>query len=272
MDLDFTKAQALGNDFIIINDKTILSLTSKECLKLSNRKYGIGCDQIIIITKILNNDIYLKIYNADGSIAEACGNGFRAVARYIFSNYQITEINIFTGNKTFKAWQEEEYIAINIPAPSFKHEDIGLAPQYDPYNCSLQLKKINVSGYCVSVGNPHFIIFSASPPSIEDIKSIGHQIENHSAFYNKINVGFATIQDNNKIILHTWERGSGYTLACGTNASASFIWASRLNKIAPQENCTIVNPGGEIIFKYNKDSTINMYGSAKIVFFGTIKL
>lgn len=274
--VSFTKAVALGNDFVILDAReSSLSLTTEQICQLANRRQGVGCDQLIVILPPteFQAHIRLKFYNADGSEAGACGNGARCVARLIMESEKLDELAIQTPGATCHAsWVKEErgeeaQISLTLGKPLFDWNHIPLA-------CPEALRDVPyhaIASLCVNVGNPHAIFFVDDVDDIP-LARIGPQIENHHAFPERVNAGFAQIIKGDTLRLRVWERGAGYTMACGTGACAAAVAAIHLKLVSSQSPLRIIQEGGEILVDWREDHPITMIGPAQIKFHGEIRL
>jgi diaminopimelate epimerase len=271
----YTKAVALGNDFVILDMRQeSLALTVNDIKKISDRRDGLGCDQLIVMLSPSDQkaDVLLKFYNSDGSEAEACGNGTRCVAHLILERDQKDDIQIQTADTICKAsWASGDKasgITVVMREPRFKWDEIPLAHP----EALAQVSYKENTPYCVNVGNPHAIFFVEDVNTIP-LASIGPQIESHPAFPNRVNVGFAQIMNDRTVHLRVWERGAGYTMACGTGACATAAVAIH-QKLIPVEHVplTIIQEGGEIIIDWKPGSPLIMTGAAQIGFEGILTL
>ena len=228
-EITFTKAVALGNDFVILDAREeALSLTKDQIQFLANRRQGVGCDQVIFLLPPIDPlaDVRLKLYNADGSEAGACGNGTRCVSRLLMEQEEKDTLCIETaGTLCRTTWAkgrkgEEAGISVTLGVPRFDWDNIPLAHPEAFRDVSYN----TIASFCVNVGNPHAVFFVGDVDLIP-LASIGPQIENHSAFPDRVNVGFAEIVNKGTVRLRVWERGAGYTMACGTGACAAAVAA-----------------------------------------------
>jgi diaminopimelate epimerase len=260
--IPFIKMHGIGNDFVIIEDLLLLDIKDIKnfVINIANRQIGIGCDQLITYRK-QNNFVSMNIFNQDGSKAKACGNASRCLSRLIFDQCGIKNTIINIADKEITTiYSDPDNITVKMGTAHFAADWVPtqeklwqLAEKY-----RIELKEM----ICVDVGNPHLVIFSKL--SDKDKKIIGRDLQNNELFANGVNVNFVQIKDNN-IILKVWERGTGFTLACGSGASASFAAASKLG---------FVDNEAEVTFKLGtlkmkkKDDQILMTGSASYVFSG----
>ncbi|MEI3541350.1 MAG: diaminopimelate epimerase [Acutalibacteraceae bacterium] len=279
MKLKFTKMQGCGNDYIyfdcfyqIINNPSALSV------KLSDRRYGIGGDGIILICPSNSADAKMRMFNLDGSEGKMCGNGIRCVGKYLYDNNIVkkSEISIETlsGIKTLKVLENNgkaELLTVNMGKPELIAEKIPVnlnLHKVIDYEAVFGGKNYNIT--CVSMGNPHCVVFCNDINSI-DIEKIGPAFENSELFPEKINTEFVEIVDKNILNMRVWERGSGETLACGTGASAAVVAAVLNGFCAKNENITVNLKGGTLTINYSDDA-VYMTGSAKKVFEGVVEV
>ena len=237
--IKFTKMQGLGNDYVYIDaiHQTIEnpSLLAK---KVSNRHFGIGSDGLILICKSEVADFKMRMFNADGSEAEMCGNGIRCVGKFVYDK-QLTRktsltIETLAGIKKLELNvknQQVETVKVDMGEPILAPEKIPVMAIEEPVK-NLKVKAIDkeFTLTCVSVGNPHAITVVEEVENF-DVKRYGKILEGAVVFPNKTNVEFVEIQDKEHIKMRVWERGSGETLACGTGACATAV-ACNLNGIA----------------------------------------
>ena len=279
MKLKFTKMQGCGNDYIyfdcfyqIINNPSALSV------KLSDRRYGIGGDGIILICPSNSADAKMRMFNLDGSEGKMCGNGIRCVGKYLYDNNIVkkSEISIETlsGIKTLKVLENNgkaELLTVNMGKPELIAEKIPVnlnLHKVIDYEAVFGGKNYNIT--CVSMGNPHCVVFCNDINSI-DIEKIGPAFENSELFPEKINTEFVEIVDKNILNMRVWERGSGETLACGTGASAAVVAAVLNGFCAKNDNITVNLKGGTLTINYSDDA-VYMTGSAKKVFEGVVEV
>ena len=271
--------QGCGNDYIyfdcfyqIINNPSALSV------KLSDRRYGIGGDGIILICPSNSADAKMRMFNLDGSEGKMCGNGIRCVGKYLYDNNIVkkSEISIETlsGIKTLKVLENNgkaELLTVNMGKPELIAEKIPVnlnLHKVIDYEAVFGGKNYNIT--CVSMGNPHCVVFCNDINSI-DIEKIGPAFENSELFPEKINTEFVEIVDKNILNMRVWERGSGETLACGTGASAAVVAAGLNGFCAKNENITVNLKGGTLTINYSDDA-VYMTGSAKNVFEGVVEV
>ncbi len=272
--MKFIKMHALGNDFVLIHKAELLN---RDMIKtLSDRHRGIGFDQAIIIDDFNVNDDSFKItfLNADGSHAGACGNGTRAVAGYFHRETKKTEFDIRIslpngGYDTVEATIiSDGLVTIKMPKPKFLAEQIPLSD----LTLNPQALKIgDFTGFCVNIGNPHYVMIISSETDFIDfpLDAIGRDIEYNPLFPERINFEVIFIENKNTIKMRVWERGTGTTQACGTGACASVI-ASVMQGLT-DEKVTVFMDGGELHIDYNPNTQdLLMSGDYNFVFSGEL--
>lgn len=236
--IKFTKMHGLGNDFVIINqeDLPVDCNLPKLAIEISDRHVGIGCDQFIIYQK--QQDYYeMTIYNQDGSKAKMCGNASRCLAKLIYTYFGDKNITIRILDRILTCQiLNDNLISVNIGIVSFSEHWMGLPEKIYPIAemYMIEFKEI----ICVDVGNPHIVIFSNL--SNKDKETLGEKLQDKTLFIDGVNVNFATIKGE-VIYLSVWERGVGFTLACGSGSCASFAAAEKLG---------FVNNKAEVVFKH----------------------
>ncbi len=286
MKMDFVKMHGLGNDFILtdclnksLGDSSFLSYLAK---KLCDRNFGIGADGLILILPSSKADLRMRIFNFDGSEAQMCGNGIRCFAKYAYENKLISKnkfavetlAGIITPELIFQDLKNKKVlrIKVNMGTPKLRRREIPMNGEDTPKVVN-EILKINPEQTfkitCVSMGNPHCIIFVDDVQSIP-VDEIGPKIENHSFFPEKTNVEFIHILNRKEINFRVWERGVGETLACGTGACAALVAAVLNNKT--DRKATIHLQGGDLDIQWANDGNIYMTGPAELVFRGEMTI
>ncbi|MDR4507184.1 MAG: diaminopimelate epimerase [Candidatus Brocadiaceae bacterium] len=273
--MKFTKMHGIGNDYVYINCfqekvKDPVSLAPV----ISDRHFGVGSDGLILILPSEVADCRMRIFNADGSEAQMCGNGVRCVAKYVFDR-KITQNNPLTvetlaGIKTICLYTEKGTVSrakVNMGKPKLMRSEIPmLGAETRVINEPLTLNKGTAFLItCVSMGNPHCIIFVEDFDTI-DVTREGREIERLQVFPERINVHFVQVHSPEELTMKTWERGSGITLACGTGASAVCV-AGVLNKRTTRKVLAHL-PGGDLELEWAGDDDVFMTGSATETFTG----
>ena len=277
--MKFTKMHGIGNDYVYVNCFEESVKNPAEVSKfVSNRHFGIGSDGLILISPSAIADFRMNIYNADGSQAEMCGNGIRCVAKYVY-DYGLTdktEISVETlaGIKYLRLQVENGKVAsveLNMGAPILEPKEIPVAVEESPVvNVPVEVKGKIYHMTCVSMGNPHAIIFMNNVKDL-DIAAIGPYFENHTVFPKRTNTEFVEVLDRNTVNMRVWERGSDETLACGTGACATTV-ACILNDKTENE-VTVHLLGGDLKIRWDREANqVYMTGPATVVFDGEITL
>jgi diaminopimelate epimerase len=258
----FTKMHGLGNDFVIIDarDKEV-KLSSEQIIKICNRNYGVGCDQLIIIVNTPNAACQMKIYNRDGTIAEACGNATRCVAKLI----GLAEGDILVGTRLLKVKKVEDNFCIDMGEATITPSEIPVLCS-EPFNIIFPGEPILQKGYAVSVGNPHLVFILPSFNGI-NLSIDGPRFECHPLFPQKVNVSFIRIINRETVELKVWERGAGATLACGSAACAAGFISNQLGLV--QNDIEVLLPGGSLYVTVS-GKKIKMTGPAEISFKGEL--
>ena len=277
--MKFTKMHGIGNDYVYVNCFEESVKNPAEVSKfVSDRHFGIGSDGLILISPSATADFRMNIYNADGSQAEMCGNGIRCVAKYVY-DYGLTdktEISVETlaGIKYLRLQVENGKVAsveVNMGAPILEPKEIPVAVEESPVvNVPVEVKGKIYHMTCVSMGNPHVIIFMNNVKDL-DIEAIGPYFENHTVFPKRTNTEFVEVLDRNTVNMRVWERGSDETLACGTGACATTV-ACILNDKTENE-VTVHLLGGDLKIRWDREANqVYMTGPATVVFDGEITL
>ena len=275
--IKFTKMHGLGNDYVYM-DAIHQNIEKESSLAqfVSNRHFGIGSDGLILICKSEMADFKMRMFNADGSEAEMCGNGIRCVGKFVYDKglTNKTEVTIETlaGVKTLQLNVEEgkvKTVRVDMGEPILTPKEIPVIAEEEPVkNLKLKAKDKEFTFTCVSMGNPHAITFVDNTKEF-DVGTYGKILEVDKVFPNKTNVEFIQIVDKNHINMRVWERGAGETLACGTGACASVV-ACNLNDLT-ENKVSVELLGGTLEIEWNKqDNHVYMTGPAVTVFEGEL--
>ncbi|MDC0226507.1 diaminopimelate epimerase [Alphaproteobacteria bacterium] len=269
--INFIKMHGLGNDFVIIdNRQNDLIINNNLINKLSDRKTGAGCDQLIVInaTKEINIQAKIEIFNPNGDRAEACGNGTRCVAKLLFKESGRDELQIQSDAGILHAKKiDSKNISVNLGKLSTKWQVIPLSRDIDTLNIPINIDGFS-NGVAVNIGNPHIIFFGKNINDV-DLESIGSEIEHHELFPEKTNVEIVEIINKNTIKMRVWERGAGLTLACGSGACAS-VFAGHIKNLL-DNNVEVQLERGSLFINIKNNEAI-MQGPAEISFHGTLEV
>jgi diaminopimelate epimerase len=275
MAIAFTKYQGLGNDFILIDNRSSPEplLTTQQAEQLCDRHFGIGADGVIFALPGQDGTDYtMRIYNSDGSEPEMCGNGIRCMARFIADlegddAKSVYKIHTLAGLITPSLTQDGQ-VRVDMGEPRLSAVEIPTT--LSDANQQAIAQPLEVAGQtwtvsCVSMGNPHCITFVDNVAAI-DLEKIGPQFEHHPAFPKRTNTEFIQVVRPDYLKMRVWERGAGITLACGTGACATLVAAVLNGKC--DRAATIELPGGPLQIEWAADNHIFMTGPAERVFAG----
>lgn len=265
--INFIKMHGCGNDFVIIDKrKQNFDINLLNINLLCDRRFGIGCDQLIIINNAERADCYIDIYNPDATRVQACGNATRCVAKLMMAEKQSAKTRIETVNRILLANKDNDLIAVNMGKPLFSWQEIPTIGKVDTENHILQIAGLQFNSFLLNMGNPHAVLFVNDIENC-DVLNIGPIIENNKIFPERINVNFAQIINKHTIKLRVWERGAGETMACGSGACASLVAANKRGLTS--SNVQIKLKGGIIKVKLTDLGDVIMTGDANIVFKGS---
>ncbi|MBI5056897.1 MAG: diaminopimelate epimerase [Nitrospirae bacterium] len=308
--MQFTKMHSLGNDFVVIDNRNLnLKKLPQLAKKLCGRRFGIGADQLLLLGHSELADFKMRIFNADGSEVEMCGNGIRCLGQYIWheilrskitqqhkSFIDVLTIETVAGIKNLKKtgslievdMGEPVLEAEKIPVKIRRKSEVGKQKTEDRRqktelnsslvtrhsslitNYPLKVKDKEFKITCVSMGNPHAVIVVKDVGKFP-VEQYGPIIENHRLFPNRTNVEFIQILNRKNIKMRVWERGAGETMACGTGASASAVASALLGLTG--RKVTMHLPGGKLLIDWSaQDGHVHMTGDAVKVFDGTVEI
>ena len=265
--MKFTKMQGLGNDYVYVNCLEERVPDPEETARLvSDRHFGVGSDGLILICPSKAADFEMRMYNADGSRGEMCGNGIRCVGKYVY-DYGLTEktditVETLAGIKHLEIFPQDgkaREIKVDMGAPVVSAIDSPIEVNGREYHITE-----------VSMGNPHAVLYIEDVQGLA-IEKIGPCFETHPRFPNRVNTEFARVLDRQTVEMRVWERGSGETLACGTGACAVAV-ASMVNGLTDHQ-VTVRLLGGDLKIQWDgKGGSVYMTGPARTVFEGEIDL
>ncbi len=280
MKLKFTKMHGTGNDYVYVNCfEQKIDNPNELAIKVSDRHFGIGSDGLILICPSEVADVRMAMYNADGSEGMMCGNGIRCVAKYSYEHGLVDSDKITvetkSGIKTLDLTVENgevTYVAVDMGMAILKPREIPVDDDGDDF----VKRKIDVDGKeyeitCVSMGNPHAVIFTKDIDNI-DLEKIGPLFEHHKLFPEQINTEFVEVTDSHNIKMRVWERGSGETMSCGTGTCAVTVAAVLNGYCKRDEEININIRGGQLKDTYLSDGRVIMRGTATNVFDGEIEI
>jgi len=272
----FLKMHGLGNDFAVFDARNQgLALDARAARAIADRRLGVGCDQVIVIERAANGaDAFMRVFNADGSEVESCGNAARCVARLLMDENGTEQIRLDTEGGALACFAQGPLVRVDIGAPKFGWREIPLAKDVDTESFAFDVPGFDEpalkNASAVSVGNPHCVLF------VEDaqrapVAALGTAIERHPLFPERTNVEFVSALGKDRLRMRVWERGAGITLACGTGACATIAAAQRRGLCGTKVE--IVLDGGALLLEWaGGDAPIFMTGPSALAWRGEIDL
>jgi len=278
MRIPFTKMQGIGNDFVVLNliDNPI-ELSNDQFANIADRRYGIGCDQILMVSESTDSaaDFCYRIVNADGSEVGQCGNGARCLIKFI-KQQQLTDKEIVTVKTQNSLMQlqinEDDSVTVDMGVVSYSPATIPFVADseqdrymVDVFGDGTEQVELSVA----NIGNPHCLL------NVDDIETaplatLGKALESHQRFPEKVNVSFMQVVSTNEIRLRVYERGAGETLACGSAACATVAMGNRLGLLS--DNVKVHLPGGDLQINVQASGNVIMTGPAEFSFTGEIEI
>ena len=272
----FAKWHGIGNDFVMLADpEDSMTLSAETVRALCDRRRGIGADGVIRVAPGPDGtDLFMDYVNSDGSIGEMCGNGIRCLALYARQQGMTDrdELKVETRAGTKVVWIDGDRVRVDMGPPIFEPKEVPVAwPGPEALHAKITLEDRTLEAACVSMGNPHAVLFVDEPNDI-DLHHLGPRIEWNPLFPNGTNTEFIKVESPTRVRMRVWERGSGETLACGTGAAAVAVVARLLG--GADENCTVVLPGGELSLEWagslEESKSVFMTGPAVESFSGEV--
>lgn len=276
--MKFTKMHGLGNDYVFVDlHEEDVPEPAKTAVAVSQRHYSVGADGLILIGPSEEGDVSMRIFNADGSEAEMCGNGVRCVAKYAYDHGLCDSeeilVDTLAGLRRINILVNDGHVTgarVNMGEPGLQRSEI---PMQGPENDQVVNERLDLDGdsfdiTCVSMGNPHCVITLDEIEAI-DWREVGPRIENHVAFPERTNAHFVEVISTEEVRVATWERGSGETLACGTGASAVCVACHLEGETGRQVLAHL--PGGDLELEWSEeDNCVYMTGPAEEVYTGVL--
>ena len=279
--LTFSKMHGIGNDYIYINcfQETVTD-PEKLSIFMSNVRFGVGSDGLVLILPSEVADFRMRIFNADGSEAMMCGNATRCVGKYVYEHGMTdkTEVSLETnsGIKYLTLYVNEatnkvDAVKVDMGKAILKPAEMPVADDGDRFIAKpVVVDGVSYDMTCVSMGNPHAVVFLPEIDSL-DLEKMGPSFEHHPLFPNRVNTEFIRVIDDHTLQMRVWERGSGETFACGTGACAAAV-ASVLNGYCKREQEILIHlRGGDLRIIYHNDESVTMIGPATFIFEGKME-
>jgi len=272
MRLKFSKMQGIGNDFVVFDGiNQAVNLSAAQYRRIADRHFGIGCDQILLVepSDVTGVDFRYRIFNADGSEVEQCGNGARCFARFVrekgLTDKDVISVSTKSGIITLNI-EKDGHVTVDMGQPRFLPADIPFIADAEAGRYPLLVDGKAIEIGAVSMGNPHGVVL-VNDVDTAPVEMLGKKLESHQAFPARANIGFMQVIAENKIKLRVFERGSGETLACGTGACAAVVVGRIWGLLGDAVSVSL--PGGELSIRWSDDETnVMMSGPAEFVFEG----
>ena len=271
----FWKMHGLGNDYIVIDnrDQKIGDKHAAELAKrLCERRFSVGADGLLLVCNSTIADVKMRIFNADGSEAEMCGNGIRCFSKYCYENgtAKMDEFSVETLSGVKHVWltvkgDEVQTVKVDMGAPNWERASLPMVGEGTCINENLEVDGEPYKVTCLSMGNPHCVTFVDNVDEFP-VDYVGPIIENHKAFPKRTNVGFVQVLNRNELKVRVWERGCGETLACGTGTCAAVAVANKLGKVGNKVTVHVL--GGDLQVEAGK--SLFLIGAAEKVYEGTL--
>ncbi len=275
-EIKFTKMHGLGNDFVVIDAiSQSINLSTEQIIKIADRHFGIGCDQLLLVEKPTGSsaEFRYRIFNCDGGEVEQCGNGARCFALFVRQQGLTTNETILveTANGLIQlqvTGDKADQVVVDMGVPDFKPEKLPFLTENRAETYNLMVNGVEYAIGAVSMGNPHAVVL-VDDLDTTDIATLGAAIESHQQFPNRVNAGFMQIIQRDEIRLRVFERGAGETQACGTGACAA-VAIGRMRGLLDERVTTHLR-GGDLTIQWSGEGqTLLMTGPATTVFQGTI--
>lgn len=274
--VNFSKMHGLGNDFLVLDNVTQnVYLSNEQIAKLADRNFGVGFDQLLVVEPPYDPDLdfHYRIFNADGSEVNQCGNGARCFARFVrmkgLCNKNKIRVSTASGKMTLFV-ERDGNISVTMPVPQFEPTKIPFIAQKAEGTYILRSESDTVLCGAVSLGNPHCVVTVDDVLTAEVVR-LGKELSSHERFPEQVNVGFMEVISTNQIKLRVYERGAAETLACGSGACAAVVIGQMQNKLGRQ--VTVELPGGKLrIYWKGPGHPVKMSGPATHVYDGQISI
>jgi diaminopimelate epimerase len=271
----FWKMHGLGNDYIVI-DNSDMRISDEEAAELAKRlcerRFSVGADGLLLVCKSSVADVKMRIFNADGSEAEMCGNGIRCFAKYCYENGIMPqqEFTVETLSGIKHVWltlkdNEVTTVKVDMGEPNWERSSLPMKGRGTCIDADLDVEGVTFRVTCLSMGNPHCVIFVDGVEDF-DVCCVGPAIENHPVFPKRTNVSFVQVLNRKELNVRVWERGCGETLSCGTGTCAAVAAANKLGKVGNKVTVHVL--GGDLKVEVGK--TLLLIGAAEKVYEGTL--
>jgi diaminopimelate epimerase len=258
-ELAFHKMHGLGNDFVILDRRSgKLSLSAAQTRRIADRRFGVGCDQLLSIEPSERADVFMRVYNPDGSESGACGNGTRCVARLVMEERGGARATIETTAGVLTVTAGARGYTVDMGVPRFGWDEIPLSAPADTLALDLALGPLQ-QPVAVNMGNPHAVFLVEDAESVP-LAELGPELEHHPMFPERANIGVVEVRDTRHLRVRVWERGAGLTAACGSGACAALVAAARRG--LAERSAEIAMDGGSLRVVWNEAGRVLMTGPA----------
>ncbi len=275
--MKFAKMQGTGNDFILVEAAGDEGDWPRLARAVCDRHYGVGGDGLMLVVPSGKADIGMRLFNADGSEAEVSGNGVRCLVKYAVERglarpkEGVVRVEAVSGVLAAQVFEKDgrvERVRLSMGVPRFAPEEIPVLTEVEPPVLELALEAAGrrLSLACLSMGNPHAVLFVDEPVAGYPLVEVGPAVERHPAFPKRVNFGVARVLDRARLEVRVWERGVGETLACGSGSCAAMV-AARLGGLVG-DTIDITQPGGELTVEWDGRGEVYLSGPAAFVFEG----
>jgi diaminopimelate epimerase len=272
MEIQFTKMHGCGNDFVFLDclNKPVGDL-ERIAKQLCDRRFGVGADQVLTIHPSKVADFKMEIYNADGSQVEMCGNGIRCLAKYVYDHglTEKKELQVETLGGVVRPRILGKLVEVDMGEPILEGREIPVNADGQILNYLLDVDGTEYEVSCVSMGNPHCVVYPDAELDHLDLEGIGPRFEYNAFFPKRVNTEFVEVIKPDEVRVRVWERGAGETWACGSGACAVAVAGALTGRTA--RKVTIHLLGGDLKVEWRDDNHVYMTGGAEEVFQGTIK-
>lgn len=283
--MKFAKMQGTGNDFVLVEAKGGEGDWPRLARAMCDRHYGVGADGLMLVMRSEKADVGMRLFNADGSEAEVSGNGVRCLVKYAVERglarpqQGVVRVEAMSGVLAAQVFEKDgrvERVRLSMGAPRFAPEEIPVLAEMKPsfdrdqgrpvLELPLEAAGRRLSLACLSMGNPHAVLFVDEPVAGYPLAEVGRAVERHPAFPERVNFGVARVLDGGRLEVRVWERGVGETLACGSGSCAAMV-AARLRGLVG-DRVDITQPGGELTVEWDGRGEVYLSGPAELVFEG----
>ncbi len=273
----FVKMQGTGNDFLLVEAKGEERDWGALAPAMCDRHYGVGADGLMLVLPSQRADVRMRLFNADGSEAEVSGNGVRCLVKYVvergLARPRAGRLRVEAASGVLEAEASGdagrvERVRLSMGEPRFAPQEVPVATEMEPpiVDMPLEVEGQTLSVTCLSMGNPHAVLFADGPVEAYPLEEVGPKVEHHPAFPARVNFGVARVLGRDRMEVRVWERGVGETLACGTGSSAAMVAAHLKGLVG--DRVDITQPGGRLTVEWDGRGEVYLTGPAEFVFEG----